>query len=174
MNRLSFHDEYQSIHPASWLKLLKSYFDDLIFKSFSECDAGYVTFGSCLEGSPFLHSFNDGDTCTQHLRRLVIFLYFKYCFTLIRWKETEHGCQCATKTFSIAARSQLCSETCCFMGFFELSGWLEVMTKSMECVTCSKSCDCFGLSFLHLYFGEVFISYAPPLIYSSIPRYCRM
>lgn len=158
MNRLSVHDHWQLCHPTSWLKLLRLYFEDLIFKSISECNVGYAGLGNCLEGSPFLASINDGDTCAQHLQRLVIFLYFKCCFTLFHWKESGQGCACAVETLSSTVKCQLCSETCCLMGLLELSHWLErhnILQKSTECENHLKSCDIFTLSFLQLYMEEV-------------------
>ncbi|XP_029116280.1 uncharacterized protein [Elaeis guineensis] len=159
MTRLIFYARWQRSDLALWLKLLRNYFEDLIYEPISGFDIGLENF---LEGSPFLSSTACVDkmhnSSTRHLRRRAILLFFKCCFSLDRISN-EHGdkCSCAKETSFFSYKLQLCSENCCNMGFSELSKWLDrcaCIEKFVDYENYSKSCSSFALSFLQLYMEE--------------------
>lgn len=128
MYRLSFCDQFSSPHPASWIKLLRTHFQDLLFKPFSSNE-------NCSEDSPFFVGTIDGVACTPHLQRLGIYLYFKCCFKVV---HEETGCNYQ-------------------MVVLELTDWLEtcgVLKRLMSCENYSEPCRSFTLSFLQLYIPE--------------------
>ncbi|KAG1368562.1 hypothetical protein COCNU_14G010300 [Cocos nucifera] len=159
MTRLIFHARWQRSDLALWLKLLRNYFEDLIYEPILGFDIGLE---NCLEDSPFLSSIAYVDkvhnSSTRHLRRRAILLFFKCCFSLGRISnESGDKCSCAKKTSFFSYKLQLCSENCCNMGFSELSKWLErcaCIEKFVDYENYSKSCSSFALSFLQLYMEE--------------------
>lgn len=163
MTRLIFHARWQRYDLALWLKLLRNYFEDLIYEPISGFDFGLE---NCLEGSPFLSSIAYVDkvhkSSTRHLRRRAILLFFKCCFSLGRIsKESGDKCSCAKENSVFSYKLQLCSDNCCNMGCSELSKWLErcaCIEKSVNYENYSKSCCNFALYFLQLYMEEVCIS----------------
>lgn len=156
MIRLSYHENWESSCPMLWLKLLRQYFEDLLYERISEPDAA---FGNSLDGSPFLPSFSSGNklhySCNRNLQRQAIFLLFKCCFTLSRVsKDTCEGCDCAVESWPSACLVQLCGEDCYRRGLSELFQWLQrsdLLEKTVDCEDYFKLCGSFALSFLQLY-----------------------
>ncbi|XP_008813214.2 uncharacterized protein LOC103723905 isoform X2 [Phoenix dactylifera] len=159
MTRLIFYARWQRSDLVLWLKLLRNYFEDLIYEPISGFD---IVLENCLEGSPFLSSIAYADkvhnSSIGHLRRRAILLFFKCCFTLGRISnESGDKCSCAKETSLCSYKLHLCSENCCNMGLSELSNWLErcaSIGKFVDYENYSKSCSRFALSFLQLYMEE--------------------
>ncbi|KAJ3706059.1 hypothetical protein LUZ61_009764 [Rhynchospora tenuis] len=156
MIRLSFYPHQNDTSCIIlWLRFLKEYFPDLLYKPFSNYT---ITPKCCLEESPFFPSFSDKlaslNIQTRHLQRQALLLFFKCCFGLIQASngiEKEH-CFCGKETSLIDCGTQLCCYCCGNIGLSEMSDWLKCAFVCQ--VDTLKSPIYFGLSFLQLLMDE--------------------
>ncbi|KAM4118014.1 hypothetical protein ACB094_02G168600 [Castanea mollissima] len=126
MIRLSFQTCLECSTLVSWLQLLHTYFQELLWQPITQAES---SLDDCLEGSPFFICVSNGETHlhSSHIQRQAIFLFLKISFTLISLKEnTEKQCLCTTPNSCLTYESNSGLE-CCFRkkGLLELHKWLQ-------------------------------------------------
>lgn len=126
MTRLSFQTCLECSTLVSWLQLLHTYFQELLWQPIAQAESCQ---DDCLEGSPFLLCVSDGEIHlhSRHIQRQGVFLFIKFSFTLMSLKaNTENQCVCATPNSCLTYESNSGLE-CCFRkkGLLELHKWLQ-------------------------------------------------
>ncbi|KAF3323983.1 hypothetical protein FCM35_KLT11450 [Carex littledalei] len=157
MIRLNFNAyEIDISRIVLWLRLLKQYFPDLVYKPFSNY---IITPNCCLEESPFFSSWSDElvsqNSQSRHLQRQALLLFFKCCFRLIKASNgiEKEQCLCGKNTSLIDCSTKICCCCCSNTGLSELSDWLKCAFVC-QADTLKSPID-FGLSFLQLFMDEV-------------------
>ncbi|KAJ4800853.1 hypothetical protein LUZ62_052099 [Rhynchospora pubera] len=154
MIRLSFYPhQNDTSRIILWLRFLKEYFPDLLYKPFSNYT---ITPKCCLEESPFFPSFADKlvslNTQTWHLQRQALLVFFKSCFGLIQTSSgiEKEQCLCGKEASLIDCGTPFCCCCCGNIGLSEMSDWLKC---AFVCQVDTSPIN-FGLSFLQLFMDE--------------------
>ncbi|KAL4367996.1 hypothetical protein GQ457_05G006860 [Hibiscus cannabinus] len=142
MIRLSFQISLDSMVLVSWLQLLHIYFEDLLCQPLTEVDNQ----DDCLEGSPFMLSYSDGEVHgmhSHHLQRQAFFLFLRCSSCLINPSKDaiKHYPSDATSELSYAREK----------GLSELYAWLSGYVPVDKLVT-------------HETYGEKFINFSFSLL----------
>ncbi|KAL4377054.1 hypothetical protein GQ457_02G007600 [Hibiscus cannabinus] len=149
MIRLSFQIPLDGLVLVSWLQLLHIYFEDLLCLPLTEVENQ----DDCLEGSPFMLNYSDGEVHnmhSRHIQRQVIYLFLRCSSCLINPAKD------ATKHYSSDAISEL-SYHGREKGSSELYAWLSRHVPVDELVaheTCREKFIKFSFSLLKLYMHE--------------------
>ena len=146
----------------SWLELLHSYFQELLMQPFTRHQSDQ---DDCLEGSPFLLSVSDGETCgvhSSHLQRQAIFLFLGCSFRLICQIGDSVDCGNFSSSLScLTNKPDRELDRCCRKKvLLELYKWLQghlPAEVSINHEKYSEICINFMSSFLLLYVHEVFL-----------------
>lgn len=163
MIRLSFQTRQECSVLVSWLQLLQTYFQELLRQPMTQPESHQ---DDCLEGSPFLSSFTDGEMGSvhcHHIRRQAIFLFLKVSFSLISPKaSTDKQCVCITPNSCSTYESNPDLECYCRKkGLLELSKWFQghLPTETfLDHELYLKRCINFASSFLQSFMHEVCLS----------------
>ncbi|CAI0553897.1 unnamed protein product [Linum tenue] len=144
---------------VSWLQLLHDYFEELLLKPMSRVKTCQ---NDCLEGSPFLSSFSEGEA--QHMRhslhsqRQAILLFLRCCFSLIS-STGENTKQLPAAHKSLSAVNVVSDPNFSgrSKGFIDLYKWFQAHLR--DSFLCGKEmhvdkCILFARSFLQLYLHE--------------------
>ncbi|CAI0554246.1 unnamed protein product [Linum tenue] len=144
---------------VSWLQLLHDYFEELLLKPMSRVKTCQ---NDCLEGSPFLSSFSEGEA--QHMRhslhsqRQAILLFLRCCFSLIS-STGENTKQLPAAHKSLSAVNVISDPDFSgrSKGFIDLYKWFQAHLR--DSFLCGKEmhvdkCILFARSFLQLYLHE--------------------
>ncbi|XP_039000015.1 uncharacterized protein LOC120125722 isoform X2 [Hibiscus syriacus] len=150
MIRLSFQIPLDGLVLVSWLQLLHFYFEDLLCHPSTESENQ----DDCLEGSPFMLSYSDGevhDMQSGHLQRQAVYLFLRCSSRLIN----------PAKDTSKHYPSYAISELSCYgreKGLSDLHSWLSRHVPVDELVPhetyWEKSIN-FSSSLLKLYIHEI-------------------
>ena len=158
----------------SWLELLHNYFQELLQKPLTHFHSDQ---DDCLEGSPFLLSLSDGESCgmhSSHLQRQAVFLLLDCSFSFIcqRGANADH-CNCPTlcSCFTTNPDSEL-DHFCRKKGSLELYKWVQLHLPTEIFINHEKYlaiCMNFMSSFLQLYLREVCLfTFLMLLVHSSL------
>nr|XP_025686057.1 uncharacterized protein LOC112786130 isoform X3 [Arachis hypogaea] len=144
----------------SWLDLLHNFFQELLKKPLNQFQSEQ---DDCLEGSPFLLSLSNGESCwmhSSHLQRQAVFLLLHCSFSFIRQRGVNAGhrnCPTSCSCFKENQDSELDS----FYkrkGSLELYKWVQAhlpteisINHEMYLAICMN----FMSSFLQLYLREI-------------------
>ncbi|XP_039061295.1 uncharacterized protein LOC120205514 [Hibiscus syriacus] len=149
MIRLSFQIPLDGLVLVSWLQLLHFYFEDLLCQPLTEVENQ----DDCLEGSPFMLSYSDGevhDMQARHLQRRAVYLFLRCSSRLIN----------PAKDASKHYPSDAISELSCYgrkKGLSELYAWLSRHVPVNELLiheTYREKSINFSSSLLKLYIHE--------------------
>ncbi|MBA0846146.1 hypothetical protein Goarm_023287, partial [Gossypium armourianum] len=158
MIRLSLQIPLDFLVLVSWLQLLHSYFEDLLYQPLTDV----MNQDDSLEDSPFMLSNFDGEVHSmhsRHLQRQAIFLFLRCSFSLINLgKATRKHYSNATVKSSIdvdAISEQSCGRE---KGLLELYAWLSghvVVDKLVAHEMYREKSINFSFSLLKLYTHEL-------------------
>ncbi|KAG4114818.1 hypothetical protein ERO13_D12G090400v2 [Gossypium hirsutum] len=157
MIRLSLQIPLDFLVLVSWLQLLHSYFEDLLYQPLTDV----MNQDDYLEDSPFMLSNFDGEVHSmhsRHLQRQAIFLFLRCSFSLINLgKATRKHYSSATVKSSIdvdAISEQSCGRE---KGLLEIYAWLSghvVVDKLVAHEMYREKSINFSFSLLKLYTHE--------------------
>ncbi|KAF5451363.1 hypothetical protein F2P56_026476 [Juglans regia] len=157
MIRLSSQIHLECSILVSWLQLLYTYFQELLWQPITQPESCQ---DECLEGSPFLLSVSDGEMRalhSRHIQRQAIFLFIKYSFSLISPKaDTDKQCECITPNSGLTLTLDL--DCCCRKeGLLALSKWFQghlLAETFLDHELYFERCITFTSSFLQLFLHE--------------------
>lgn len=161
MIRLSSQIHLECSILVSWLQLLYTYFQELLWQSITQPESCE---DDCLEDSPFLSCVSDGEMCalhSRHIQRQAIFLFLKLSFSLISPKaDTDKQCVCITSNSALTSNSDL--DCCCRKeGLLALYKWFQrhlLFETFLDHEMYFERCITFTSSFLQLFLHEVCLS----------------
>jgi hypothetical protein len=177
MTRLSFQTCLECSTLVSWLQLLHTYFQELLWQPIAQAESCQ---DDCLEGSPFLLCVSDGEIHlhSRHIQRQAVFLFIKFSFTLMSLKaNSENQCVCATPNSCLTYESNSGLE-CCFRkkGLLELHKWLQghLPTETfLDHEMYLERCVNFASSLLQLFMHEVCLFYPFDIITCNVAMLCN-
>ncbi|CAM0905243.1 unnamed protein product [Alopecurus aequalis] len=152
MIRLKPHMQQNCSHIICFLKLLRDHFQNLLNEPMYQ----HITkLENCLEGSPFLMSFEGfgelQDKSTRHLQRQAMYLFLSCCIFLA-CSGNDSRLQCSCKTDEFCHEVQSCTDHCNYFGLSEISDWFQ--RCCLDKILDSKSSTDIVLCFLQLYMEE--------------------
>lgn len=161
MIRLSSQIHLKCSILVSWLQLLYTYFQELLWQPITQPESCQ---DQCLEGSPFLLSVSDVEMRalhSRHIQRQAIFLFIKYSFSLISPKaDNDKQCECITPNSGLTLTSDL--DCCCRKeGLLALYKWFQghlLAETFLDHELYFERCITFTSSFLQLFLHEVCLS----------------
>ncbi|KAK3152681.1 hypothetical protein QOZ80_2BG0162090 [Eleusine coracana subsp. coracana] len=154
MMRLKPYMQQDCSHIICCLKLLRQYFQDLLYDPISQ---HIVEPDNCLEGSPFCLSMVDlvetQAKSNRHLQRRAIYLLLGCCICLsCNRNDGKLHCSCKRDDGLLGHEVRGCFDHCSCFGLSEISDWFErcYLDQRFD----SKPSIDFSLYFLQLYIEE--------------------